>query len=142
MSKFIPNSFINYRFVIRKFLGNQVQDQPFLPSPARDVTFVEAVETLQLLKTTFSPLEKLLVIQQTSEKMTQAIQSQLGHDITWGMDELFPLFLYVVVRARILQLGSEIHFIEDFMEPRFEIGQLGIMFTTVKVISFTCLFRL
>lgn len=33
--------------------------------------FSDAIETLQQLKTTFSPLEKLLVIRNTFEQMTQ-----------------------------------------------------------------------
>lgn len=40
-------------------------------SPSREQLFTEAVETLQQLKTTFSPLEKLLVIRSTFEQLTQ-----------------------------------------------------------------------
>lgn len=114
-----------------KFLSNPGQDG-FLPSPVKEQTFLEAIETLQLLKTTFSPIEKLLIIRQTFEKMTHVVQNQLGHEYKWSMDDLFPVFLYVVVRSRILQLGSEIHFIDDFMIPSLENGELGIMFTTLK----------
>ena len=49
------------------------------------------------------------------------------------MDDLFPVFLYVVVRARIQHLGAEIHLIDDLMEEHLEHGELGIMFTTLKV---------
>lgn len=49
------------------------------------------------------------------------------------MDELIPVFCFVVVRASVLQLGSEIHFIEDFMEGYLQNGELGIMFATLKV---------
>lgn len=94
--------------------------------------FSEAIEALQQLKTTFSPLEKLLVVKNTFEQMTQAVQKHLGSTYLWTMDELFPVFSFVVVRASVLQLGSEIHFIEDFMEPRLQNGELGIMFTTLK----------
>ncbi|CAK9829874.1 ALS2 [Anthophora retusa] len=94
--------------------------------------FSEAIETLQQLKTTFSPLEKLLVVRNTFEQMTQAVQKQLGTTYLWTMDELFPVFCFVVVRASVLQLGSEIHFMEDFMEPYLQNGELGIMFTTLK----------
>ena len=94
--------------------------------------FSDAIETLQQLKTTFSPLEKLLVVRNTFEQMTQAVQKQLGSTYLWTMDELFPVFYFVVVRASVLQLGSEIHFIEDFMEPYLRNGELGIMFTTLK----------
>lgn len=63
----------------------------------------------------------------------QAVQAELGTDYLWTMDDLFPVFHFVVVRSRISQLGSEINFIEDFMEPRLANGELGIMFTTLKV---------
>ena len=38
----------------------------------------------------------------------------------------------MVVRARILQLGAEIHVIEDLMEPELLSGEFGIMFTTLQ----------
>ena len=48
------------------------------------------------------------------------------------MDDLFPVFQYVVVRARILQLGAEIHMIDDLMESHLSTGEYGIMFTTLQ----------
>ncbi|KAF9409106.1 hypothetical protein HW555_011432 [Spodoptera exigua] len=59
--------------------------------------------------------------------MTIAVQQELGSNYLWSMDELFPVFHFVVVRARILQLGSEIHFIEDFLEPAMQHGELGML---------------
>lgn len=88
---------------------------------------------LQQLKTTFSPVEKLSVILETVKKMTPVIHEQLGKDYTWNMDDFFPIFMYVVVRARILQLGSELEFIENFMEPSLHRGELGHIFTSLKV---------
>ena len=49
------------------------------------------------------------------------------------MDDLFPVYLFVVVRARIRHLGAEVHFVDDLMESHLELGELGIMFTTLKV---------
>lgn len=95
--------------------------------------FTKAVEILQQLKTTFSPFEKLLVIRQTFQNMTAVAKHQLHPEYGWTMDDLLPVFMFVVVRARILQLGSEIQFIEDFMEPHLQNGEFGIMFTTLKV---------
>lgn len=83
----------------------------------------------------------------------------------WSMDDLFPLFLYVVLRARsdsvnlinlilnyftlvvmflgagnellllfrIRNLGAEVSLIEDLMDPYLEHGEMGLMFTTLKV---------
>lgn len=63
----------------------------------------------------------------------QAVQRSVDCEYLWTMDELFPVFQLVVIRAQILQLGSEIHFVEDFMEPHLLNGELGIMFTTLQV---------
>ncbi|XP_066901299.1 alsin [Halyomorpha halys] len=101
--------------------------------------FSIAVETLQLLKTKFSPMEKLIVIQNTFQEITKAAQTVLGETFVWTMDDLFPVCHYVVVRAHIQGLGSEVHFIEDFMEPSIKSGELGIMFTTLKACFFQIL---
>lgn len=50
--------------------------------------------------TTFTPSDKLQVIQLTFEEITQEVQSLLKQDFLWSMDDLFPVFLYVVLRAR------------------------------------------
>ena len=63
----------------------------------------------------------------------QAVQITLGNDYIWCMDDLFPIFQYVVVRSKIQHLGAEIHLIDDLMERHLEYGELGIMFTTLKV---------
>ncbi|RZC33156.1 alsin [Asbolus verrucosus] len=109
----------------------KMEDQPYSVSPTPHV-FEDAIETLQQLKSTFSPTEKLLVIRQTVEKMTPVAQELLGKNYVWNMDDLFPIFLFVVVRARIPDLGSELDFVDNFMDPSLESGELGIMYTTLK----------
>lgn len=117
--------------VDQKFLKTE---DPYPPhSPLKNHVFAEAIETLQQIKSTFSPTDKLLVIIQTVEKMKPVAQDILGKSYIWNMDDLFPLFLYVVVRARIPDLGSELDFVENFMDPSLESGELGIMFITLKV---------
>ena len=55
------------------------------------------------------------------------------------MDDLFPVFQYIVVRARVLQLGAEIHMIQDLMESYLSNGEYGIMFTTLQATYFQIL---
>ncbi|MEQ2164877.1 hypothetical protein GOODEAATRI_011231 [Goodea atripinnis] len=69
-------------------------------SSTKDACFASAVETLQQISTTFTPSDKLQVIQLTFEEITQKVQSLLKQDFLWSMDDLFPVFLYVVLRAR------------------------------------------
>ncbi|CAG5933897.1 unnamed protein product [Menidia menidia] len=101
-------------------------------SSTKDVCFASAVETLQQISTTFTPTDKLQVIQLTFEEITQEVQALLRQDFLWSMDDLFPVFLYVVLRARIRNLGSEVSLIEDLMDPCVQHGEHGIMFTTLK----------
>ncbi|KAI5628041.1 alsin, partial [Silurus asotus] len=106
-----------------------------LPSSI-NACFATAVETLQQISTTFTPADKLQVIQLTFEDLTQEVQTLLGQDFLWCMDDLFPVFLYIVLRARIRNLGSEVSLIEDFMDPALQHGELGLMFTTLKACYF------
>ena len=96
------------------------------------MTILEAVECLQQLSTTFSPDEKLDVIQTTFQEINKAVQCRHGTYL-WNMDDLFPVFQFVVVRSRIRHLGSEIHLIDDLIERNIQNGELEIMFITLKV---------
>ncbi|CAL1582800.1 unnamed protein product [Knipowitschia caucasica] len=105
-------------------------------SSSKDACFVSAVETLQQISTTFTPSDKLTVIQKTFEELTQEVKPLVEESFLWCMDDLFPLFLYVVIRARIRNLGAEVSLIEDFMDPNLEHGEMGLMFTTLKACYF------
>uniref|UniRef100_A0A674NA68 Alsin Rho guanine nucleotide exchange factor ALS2 n=1 Tax=Takifugu rubripes TaxID=31033 RepID=A0A674NA68_TAKRU len=86
----------------------------------------------RLCFTTFTPSDKLVVIQKTFEELTQEVNPMLDGHFLWCMDDLLPLFIYVVVRARIRNLGAEVDMIEDLMDPNVQHGELGLMFTTLK----------
>ncbi|XP_056144962.1 alsin-like isoform X2 [Lampris incognitus] len=105
-------------------------------STSKDACFIPAVETLQQISTTFTPSDKLVVIQRTFKELTQEVKSSQVDNFLWSMDELIPLFIYVVVRARIRNLGAEICLIEDLMDPSLQHGELGMMFTTLKACYF------
>ncbi|KAL0985662.1 hypothetical protein UPYG_G00160170 [Umbra pygmaea] len=111
------------------------EKEEVLPT-TKDACFASAVETLQLISTTFTPSDKLQVIQRTFEELTQEVQALFHEKVLWSMDDLFPLFLYVVLRARVRRLGSEVNLIEDLMDPSLQHGELGLMFTTLKACYF------
>lgn len=56
--------------------------------------------SLRSCSTTFTPSDKLVVIQKTFEELTQEVNPMLDGHFLWCMDDLLPLFIYVVVRAR------------------------------------------
>ncbi|XP_050388946.2 alsin isoform X1 [Patella vulgata] len=113
-----------------------LQDKSQKLSAARDQCYASAVDTLQQLSTAFSPIEKLRVIEKTFQEITETVQASLKDDHVWCMDDLFPIFQFVVVRAKIRHLGAEVHMIDDLMETHLEFGELGIMFTTLKACYF------
>ena len=94
---------------------------------------VGAVDCLQQLSNTLSPGEKLEVVRSTFQEINRAAQSRVQAGYFWNMDDLFPVFQFVVVRSRIRHLGAEIQLIDDLMERRIQDGELDIMFTTLKV---------
>ncbi|XP_070570494.1 LOW QUALITY PROTEIN: alsin-like [Ptychodera flava] len=105
-------------------------------SETQNECYAVAVETLQHISTTFSPSEKLGILKKTFECINQLVETALKEEHMWSMDDLFPMFQYVVIRARIRHLGSEIHLVDDFMEPHLANGELGLMFTTLKACYF------
>uniref|UniRef100_A0A3P8TVV4 Alsin Rho guanine nucleotide exchange factor ALS2 n=1 Tax=Amphiprion percula TaxID=161767 RepID=A0A3P8TVV4_AMPPE len=117
---------------VQQYVPRHVHSKTLSLSDTKDACFASAVETLQQISTTFTPSDKLQVIQLTFEEITQEVQALLKQDFLWSMDELFPVFLYVVLRARIRNLGSEVSLIEDLMDPCVQHGEHGIMFTTLK----------
>ncbi|XP_061189160.1 alsin-like isoform X2 [Saccostrea echinata] len=105
-------------------------------SALRDHCYLSCIETLQHISTAFSPKEKLEVIQKTFSEITKTVQESMGDVQMWCMDDLFPIFHYIVIRAQIRHLGAEIHLIQDLMERHLENGELGIMFTMLHACYF------
>ncbi|XP_070980319.1 alsin isoform X1 [Oncorhynchus clarkii lewisi] len=125
--------------VLQKFWPVSVsvlgEKQQVLPS-TKNACFASAVKTLQQISNTFTPSDKLQVIQRTFEELNQEVQALLEGNFLLSMDDLLPLFLYVVLRARMRNLAAEVSFIEDLMDPSLQHGELGLMFTTLKACCF------
>ncbi|XP_005106198.1 alsin isoform X2 [Aplysia californica] len=102
----------------------------------KDVCYAEAVDSLQQLSTAFSPLDKLLVIEQAFNEISKRVTATVKENVLWNMDDLFPIFQFVVVRAKIHHLGAELQLLDDLMELHMEHGELGLMFTTLKACYF------
>ncbi|BFZ21760.1 hypothetical protein BsWGS_24799 [Bradybaena similaris] len=114
----------------------QQQDKTLKLSTVRDVCYTAAVDTLQQLSTAFCPTDKLKVIEQSFNEITKTVTLALKDDHVWCMDDLFPIFQFVVVRSKIRHLGAEIHMMDDLIEPHLEHGEFGLMFTTLKACYF------
>jgi len=99
--------------------------------------YLSAVDNLGQISTTYSPMGKIETIRRTFAKIHEEIEAyHRGAKYVLAMDDLFPLFQYIVIRARVPHLGSEIQFIEDLVESSVLVGEAGHMVTTLSACYF------
>lgn len=131
----------------------------FLPLIQSD-EFKSAVATLQQVKEKFCPREMLQLIERTFKQVEHAANAVTQSNVqrlnegdgdandtaTSGMDvsaityqlnadNMMPLSIFLILRADIPHLGTEILLLEDLMGPDFELamhGFAGYYFTTIK----------
>ncbi|XP_050165566.1 ALS2 C-terminal-like protein isoform X3 [Myiozetetes cayanensis] len=98
----------------------------------KDKCFLSATECLQKLITTVDPREKLVILQKTYEEIEGTVSRVVGKDYKLPMDDLLPLLMYVVSRAKIQHLGAEIHLIRDLMDPTNQGGMFDFLLTALE----------
>ncbi|XP_037383715.1 ALS2 C-terminal-like protein [Talpa occidentalis] len=101
-------------------------------SLVRDKCFLSATECLQKIMTTVDPQEKLEVLEKTCGEIKSTVSRVLGQEHELPMDDLLPLLIYVVSRARIQHLGAEIHLIRDMMDPIHARGLYDFLLTALE----------
>lgn len=101
-------------------------------SLVRDKCFLSAIECLQKIITTVDPREKLEVLEKTYGEIEATVSRVLCREHKLPMDDLLPLLIYVVSRARIQHLGAEIHLIRDMMDPIHTGGLHDFLLTALE----------
>ncbi|XP_035886319.1 ALS2 C-terminal-like protein [Phyllostomus discolor] len=101
-------------------------------SLVKDKCFLSATECLQKIITTVDPREKLEVLERTYGEIEATVSRVLGREHKLPMDDLLPLLIYVVSRARIQHLGAEIHLIRDMMDPIHTGGLYDFLLTALE----------
>uniref|UniRef100_A0A6I8NKY3 VPS9 domain-containing protein n=1 Tax=Ornithorhynchus anatinus TaxID=9258 RepID=A0A6I8NKY3_ORNAN len=101
-------------------------------SLVRDECFLSATECLQKMIATVDPREKLDILEETYGEIEATVSRVLGRDHKLPMDDLLPLLIYVVSRARIQHLGAEIHLIRDMMDPVHQGGMFDFLLTALE----------
>ncbi|XP_077159443.1 ALS2 C-terminal-like protein isoform X2 [Paroedura picta] len=101
-------------------------------SLVKDHCFLSATDCLRNLITTVDPREKLDILQNTYNEIAKTISQLLGEEFNPSMDDLLPLLMYVVTRARIQRLGAELHLIRDLMDPTATGGMQDFLLTALE----------
>ncbi|OWK51919.1 ALS2 C-terminal-like protein [Lonchura striata] len=104
--------------------------------PLKDLTLTSNQAALPRLlspgSTTVDPREKLEILRKTYEELERAVSRLPGAASRLPMDDLLPLLLFVVSRAKIQHLGAEIHLIRDLMDPTNQGGMLDFLLTALE----------
>ncbi|XP_060060793.1 ALS2 C-terminal-like protein isoform X2 [Erinaceus europaeus] len=101
-------------------------------SLVQDECFLSATECLQKIMMTVDPQEKLEVLERTHAEIQATVSRVLGREQQLPMDDLLPLLIFVVSRARIQHLGAEIHLIRDMMDPMHVGGRYDFLLTALE----------
>ncbi|KAI1242516.1 hypothetical protein IHE44_0000046 [Lamprotornis superbus] len=83
--------------------------------------------------TTVDPREKLEILRKTYEELEHTVSRLLEKEFRLPMDDLLPLLMFVVSRAKIQHLGAEIHLIRDLMDPTNQGGMLDFLLTALEI---------
>ncbi|XP_078071991.1 ALS2 C-terminal-like protein isoform X2 [Mustelus asterias] len=100
-------------------------------SVVKDVCFTSAILCFQKISTTADPQDKLDTLMKTYHEIESTVTRVLQRQYNLSMDDLLPLLVYVVSRARILHLGAELHLIRDMMDPSTEGGMNDFLLTAL-----------
>ncbi|XP_078397026.1 ALS2 C-terminal-like protein isoform X1 [Cetorhinus maximus] len=100
-------------------------------SVVKDVCFTSAILCFQKISTTADPQDKLDTLMKTYHEIESTVTRVLNREYNLSMDDLLPLLVYVVSRARILHLGAELHLIRDMMDPSTEGGMNDFLLTAL-----------
>jgi len=102
--------------------------------------YKEAIDTLGQISTMYSPMEKIDVLMKTFDKIHEEVEnyfktlaSAQGKVKMLSMDDLLPIFHFILIRARIPHLGSEIQFIDDMVGQGISHGEASHRFTTLSL---------
>ncbi|XP_015209798.2 ALS2 C-terminal-like protein isoform X1 [Lepisosteus oculatus] len=101
-------------------------------SLVKDQCFLSAIECFQKISTTADPREKMDTLYKTFEEIEKTVSRVLNQDYKLPMDDLLPLLVYVVSRARIRHLGAELHLIRDMMDPNGVGGITDFLLTALE----------
>uniref|UniRef100_A0A8B9SIG3 ALS2 C-terminal like n=1 Tax=Anas platyrhynchos TaxID=8839 RepID=A0A8B9SIG3_ANAPL len=109
-----------------------LKDLTLTTNQVRVSTSVISLGCFHTDSTTVDPREKLLILQKTYEEIESTVSRVVETDYKLPMDDLLPLLMYVVSRAKIQHLGAEIHLIRDLMDPTNQGGLYDFLLTALE----------
>jgi len=118
----------------RKYMLCKVDEETKELVVGDEPPYQSAIMELRNITEKYSPMDKYNAIRKSIEKIYEAIDKFCqGEEVVIGADDELPIFQYVVIRAKIDQLGAEILFIEDLVEPSLLTGEVGYRLNQLRI---------
>jgi len=111
-------------------------EQEEFPPGEEKPPYYSAIKTLQKICDLKSPRDKLGCILQTFKDTIQCVSDfwePKEREPVVGADDLVPIFAYVILRAQIPKLFSEMNFIWEFANDHEMNGKFGYGFATFQI---------
>lgn len=104
-----------------------------------EVGYAKAISKLRELECNYSPLKKLDIIIATTRLICECVDDYWKDDATMNKenlvidaDQILSIFLYIVIKAKVLNLKGHVNLIYDFGRKMIQNGQMGYYVTTIE----------
>ena len=103
------------------------------------VGYAKAITKLRELEYNYSPLKKLVIIIETTRLICECVDdyyiddsSMNKENLVIDADQILSIFLYIVIKAKIINLKGHLNLIYDFGRKIVQNGQMGYYVTTLE----------
>jgi hypothetical protein len=101
--------------------------------------YAKAITKLRELESNYSPLKKLDIIIATTRLICECVddywkddQSINKENLVIDADQILSIFLYIVIKAKVMNLKGHVNLIYDFGRKIVQNGQMGYYVTTIE----------
>ena len=121
-------------------LGIELKFQIDIPRDKNtEVGYAKAISKLRELECSYSPLKKLEIIIATTRLICECVDDYWKDDpsmnrenLVIDADQVLSIFLYIVIKAKIINLKGHVNLIYDFGRKIIQNGQMGYYVTTIE----------
>eukprot|EP00760_Papus_ankaliazontas_P017887 PhM_4_TR17393/c0_g1_i1/m.92767 len=125
-----------FHFASQSHLGIAEEYQSSEPLP-----FMDAVCVLRTIQNFSSPIRKIEAVRRASQSLLKAMINNAvtknsalrEEDVVIGGDDFVPSFIYCMLQAAIPNIGSELAFINCFLNPNVCMSEVGYYSTTLEL---------
>ena len=91
-----------------------------------------AIELINCIDSEKSPVEKLKCVHSAYKILNNCISFCSGKQEYAGLDDIFPIFIYVILKAQPKRMFSNMHYIKTFMSPGRLLTTYGFLLTQIE----------